>query len=68
MWSAVKSRKCCATCANWGGQRQVHHSSVETPHPDTRGKCFAGVFCSVTAGPSACNGGSCPKYQPWGAL
>ena len=22
MWTATKSTKCCATCANWGGDRK----------------------------------------------
>lgn len=69
MWTATKNTKCCATCANWGGERKATSAkSAETPHTDTRGKCYAGVFSSVTQGQCACEGRSCPKYQMWGAL
>lgn len=63
-----KSAKCCATCANWGGPRREHFKCAEVEHPDTRGKCYAGVFCSVTQGPSASSGSSCSKYRLWSAL
>ncbi len=66
-WST--SSKCCATCANWAGARSVsaNHFSY-TGSPGDRGKCYANVFCSVTQGPTAMSGGSCPKYQKWAAL
>ena len=39
MWTATKNTKCCATCANWGGERKATSAkSAETPHTDTLGK------------------------------
>jgi len=68
-WSATKTTKRCATCANWGGDRNLRGSStVETSHADTRGKCYAGVYCPVTQGPRACDGLGCSKYQLWSAM
>ena len=67
-WSQTKASQYCATCANWGGVRTEHLKRVEVEHPDTRGKCYAGVFCGVTQGPRACDGHSCSKYQLWPAL
>ena len=70
-WTATNSHKCCATCANWGGQRELKTggSSVQTNSPGDRGKCYANVFCSVTQGPTAMQGGnSCSKYTKWPAL
>ncbi len=69
MWTATKSTKCCATCANWGGARKRTYANCsETPNPGTRGKCYEGVFTSVTQGQCACEGRNCPKYTLWGAL
>lgn len=68
MWTASNSTKCCATCAHWGGKRDNSRKiCVETNTPSDRGKCYAGVFCSVTDGPSACQQ-ACNKYQKWSAL
>ena len=67
--SWVSSNKCCATCANWAGERKLIHSSAcETATVDVRGKCYANVFSSVTQGHAAMSGTSCSKYQKWGAL
>ena len=61
--------KCCATCANWAGPRQLQYNTYSiTESPSVRGKCYAGVFCGVTQGPCAMNGFNCSKYQKWGAL
>lgn len=69
MWTATKNTKCCATCANWGGDRTATYAkNAETPSPSERGKCYENVFCGVTPGPCACDGRNCSKYQPWGAL
>lgn len=69
-WTTTKTNKCCGNCANWGGSRNVVNRSsvVETSHADTRGKCYAGVFCSVSQGPRACDGKGCAKYQLWSAV
>lgn len=67
----TNSTKCCATCANWAGPRQVsgHGAYCETESPGVRGKCYAGISGDATAGPTAMAGGtSCPKYQKWAAL
>lgn len=63
-----KSAKCCLTCANWAGPRSIGGGWAKTEHPDTRGKCNAGVFSGVTQGHRACDGTSCSKYQLWSAL
>lgn len=69
MWTATKSTKCCATCANWGGHRRATNASAaEAVSPSDRGECYAGVFSSVTGGQCACNGNSCSKYELWAAL
>ena len=65
MWTPTKNTKCCATCANWRGIRRDKGNTVETESPSTRGKCGAGVFCSVTQGPTANGGTSCGKYVKW---
>jgi hypothetical protein len=62
MWTAVKSSKCCATCANWRGARKDKGNAVETGGPSDRGKCGAGVFSSVTQGQCASEGHNCSKY------
>lgn len=62
------STKCCATCANWGGPRTEKFGSSEVASVGDRGKCYAGVPCSVTQGPCSSEGGSCAKYQKWPAL
>ena len=67
MWTVVKSTKCCATCANWGGERKAHGSASEAPSASTRGKCYEGVPADASQGPVAMKG-ACPKYRPWGAL
>lgn len=70
MWSATSSTKCCATCANWGGERKVRagNSGVETPTVGTRGKCYEGVFTSCSQGHCDCDGRGCSKYRKWGIL
>lgn len=69
MWSTTKNNKCCATCANWGGERKATFSkSVETKEGSTRGKCCAGIPADASQGPTACGHNNCPKYQLWGAL
>lgn len=68
MWNPTSSTKCCATCANWAGERVPKPLGVEVPSTSTRGKCYAGVFTSVSSGQCACEGRSCTKYQKWGAL
>lgn len=65
MWTAGKGQKCCATCAHWRGVRKDKGLSVETESPGARGKCGAGVPCSVTDGPTACGNTSCNKYVKW---
>ena len=67
-WEQNSSSKCCATCANWAGARTEHHRWAVVEHPGTRGKCYEGVFCGVTQGPSASDGRSCSKYTLWPAL
>ena len=68
-WSASKSWKCCASCANWGGPRTAkYNKDAEVESPSVRGKCYANVFCGVTQGPSASEGRSCSKYQTWAAI
>lgn len=69
MWTATNGTKCCATCANWGGERKATYAhSAQTTSPSTRGKCYEGVFTSVTQGQCACEGRSCLKYRLWGAI
>lgn len=65
MWTAVKSTKCCATCANWRGVRTDKQNRVETLGPSDRGKCGAGIVGSATQGPCATDGRGCSKYIPW---
>lgn len=65
----TSSTKCCGTCANWGGPRTAQYDSYSIVEaPDTRGKCYANVFCGVTQGPCSCEGSSCSQYQKWAAL
>ena len=69
MWTATKSTKCCATCANWGGERKANFGKAsETPSGSTRGKCYEGVPADASQGPCACGGRNCPEYRLWGAL
>ena len=67
-WSASKSTKCCATCANWGGNRTRNGEWAVADTPGAYGKCYAGVFSAVTNGHAACGERDCPKYQLWAAL
>ena len=68
MYNKSGNEKACMTCANWAGPRSVNNAKfVVVENPDTRGKCNAGVFSSVTSGHCAMQGGSCPKYQQWAA-
>lgn len=61
--------KHCATCANWAGDRRPSGCGfAQTNSPSDRGKCYANVFCGVTQGPTASDGGSCSQYQKWAAL
>ena len=68
MWTA-NTEKCCAKCANWGGQRTIKFggSTIETNQPGDRGECYAGVFCSATPGPCACDGVYCDKFTKLGS-
>ena len=68
MKTYTSGTKCCATCANWGGARQVKNAGayVETPALDTRGKCYAGTPCPITQGPMGSQ--QCAKYQKWSAV
>lgn len=69
MWKVTGTKKCCATCANWGGNREpVSPTTVEAHDPSNKGKCYAGVFSSCTQGHAACGGTSCSKYQLWSAI
>ena len=69
MWTASKDTKCCATCANWGGNRTVNYAkAAQTNSQNDQGKCYAGVFTSNSAGHFACAGTYCPKFQKWSAL
>ena len=64
-----KDWKCCTTCANWAGFRKVHYSgAAETESIHIKGKCYAGVFSSDSAGFVATAQRSCPKYQKWAGL
>ncbi len=64
-----KNNRCCLTCANWGGKREVYiNTSAKTDNVSTRGKCYEGVQADATPGPCASNGTYCNKYRPWGAL
>ena len=67
--SWTSTTKCCATCANWGGPREVEHSGhyVNTESSSTRGKCYFGKGDALP-GPGAMGGNSCDKYQKWAAL
>lgn len=66
-WSS--NSKCCATCAHWAGERKPSGCGfAQTNSPSDRAKCWEGVFCGVTQGPSAMSGASCSKYQKWSAL
>lgn len=69
MWTISKNNKCCASCANWGGDRKpIHGGRGETDSPSTRGKCYAGVPADATQGHTAMQGTSCGKYTCWAAL
>ena len=68
MWTPTNTEKCCATCVNWGGERKIRGTWSEVDSPSVRGKCYAGCYCSVTQGPSACEGRSCAKYELWPAI
>lgn len=68
-WSAGKSEKCCLTCENWGGCRNVNYAKrAETDSPSTRGKCFAGMPADASQGPSAMAGRQCSKHRTWSRL
>jgi len=65
----TNTTKCCATCANWGGQRKEKYNTYsETESPDVRGKCYAGISSTSPLGPCSCEGSYCSKYQKWSAL
>ena len=66
--SWTNTSKCCATCANWGGPRELKHSTcVETESPGIRGKCYFGKGDAIP-GPAAMGGNGCAQYQKWAAL
>lgn len=66
MWTNTVRNKCCATCANWDGDRVARNGASVVDQPGDRGRCYAGVpDCSP--GPCACRP-NCPKWQPWGAI
>ncbi|MBR6549452.1 MAG: hypothetical protein IKT68_07930 [Clostridia bacterium] len=57
--------KCCATCANWSGDRKVNiHGSAETSGPNAHGSCYIGA----KSNPNAAHGTTCNKYQKWPAV
>ena len=69
MWTAGSNTKCCATCANWAGNRKLRGPlTVETDSCNDRAKCYAGVFCGNPIGPNPVDGRSCNKYSKWAAL
>ena len=68
MWSNSKRSKCCATCENWGGERDIQMSAAITDSPGTRGECYAGVHADALPGPCACGGRSCSRYSLWSEL
>lgn len=69
-WSATYQQKCCATCANWTGPREVNgtRDTVFTPDSKPNAKCclhpLKGGF---SYGPKAdwCCGSD---YKKWSAL
>lgn len=68
-WSANKNQKCCATCANWSGPRDVNSmgNTVTTPKQTSEAKCYLNPRVGgFTYGPSAhwC----CGNYSKWLAL
>ena len=65
----TKGTKCCATCANWGGDRcsKNHGHYVETDS-NGWGQCYAKVPRPTSQGHRPTSGQSCSKYQCWGAL
>jgi hypothetical protein len=67
MWTATKNSKCCATCAYWAGERKVISAGavVETPHPNTSGKCYENASKTPTI---AAFGNKCNCYKKWGGL
>ncbi len=69
-WSVNKNQKCCATCANWSGPRQVNSmgNTVTTSDPKPNAKCFLNPSVGgFSNGPKAdwCCGS---KYSKWSAL
>lgn len=68
MWNCTKNDKCCATCANWSGERIFKGYWATVSAPGVRAKCYAGVPGSGLPGPAACEGRSCPKYSLWPAM
>ncbi len=65
MWSANKNWKCCATCANWAGNRKVDYAKTAVVDSvGESGKCYCNVFYN----PHATQGTNCSKYSLWAAL
>ena len=61
--------KCCATCANWGGNRSLQNNTFSCVESiNLTGKCHANAPIARTEGPYACEGSSCARYQKWSAL
>ena len=69
-WSANSNQKVCATCANWGGPREVNcfRDKVTTPgNICPNGKCYINPTVGGFAnGPKADWG--CPKHTKWSQL
>lgn len=65
-----KNQKCCATCANWAGPRQVTGTNIkqaEVSSSNEHGKCYDNPHVGgFVYGPSASY--CCSHYQPWAAL
>ena len=64
----TKGTKCCATCANWGGDRCSKHGQYVETDFNGWGQCYAKVPGPTSKGHTPNSGRSCSKYQCWGAL
>lgn len=68
-WSTGSNQKCCATCANWSGAREVNsfRDKVTTPNPKPNAKCnIDSCVGGFAYGPKA--DWCCGKYSKWTAL
>lgn len=71
MSSINSSNKCCATCANWSGPRQVNstRTQVIVPDPKPSAKCYLNSNVGGFAyGPKADWCSSSCGYTKWSAL